>query len=337
MAENIRKSKFLKLDDLDCYDQKLLELLSSDSRLPYSKLGKLVNLKKDTVAYRIKRLKERGLIKKLFAEPDLNQFGVRRYHVFLLIDDSDEGKKEELIEFLKNHPNTISVFEYSDKWDIEWIIGARRLFRFDSFVTEVMNKFSDIIIERSKLIVIKSYYSTLFPSVVENYNSICKRDDSIDEKDIQIISRLSKDSRLSTYEIAKEVNLSADAIGIRIKKLKEKGLIRVFTAQYDLSTLGYNWYTFVVRMKKFSPELENKLNYIVNTHPNILHAVKTIGHWDYLFNIVAKDQADFHATFKFIKREFSHVVRDYSTFFAYKEHIFCPFPKVIEEDPYLNC
>lgn len=337
MAENIRKPNFLKLKDLDSYDQKLLEILSNDSRLPYSKIGKLVNLKKDTVAYRIKRLKDRGIIKKLFAEPDLNQFGVRRYHVFLLIDDSDDLKKEELIDFLKEHPNTISVFEYSDKWDVEWIIGARRLFRFDRFVSEVLNKFSDIIIEISKLIVIKSYYSTLFPSVSENYNSICKRDESLDAKDIKIISKLSQNSRLSTYEIAKDVDLSADAIGLRMKKLKEKGLIRVYTSQYDLSSLGYHWYTFVVRMKKFTPELENKLNYIVNTHPNILHAVKTIGHWDYLFNIVARDQADFHATFKFIKKEFAHVIRDYSTFFAYKEHVFKPFPKVIEDDPYQNC
>jgi Lrp/AsnC family leucine-responsive transcriptional regulator len=47
----------------------------------------------------------------------------------------------------------------------------------------------------------------------------------LDPKDLKIVSILSGDPDISQQEIAKQVNLSQPAVGMRIKKLKEHGVV----------------------------------------------------------------------------------------------------------------
>ena len=53
----------------------------------------------------------------------------------------------------------------------------------------------------------------------------------IDKIDISILEIIQQDGRASASEIAKTVKLSIPAVGERIKKLTEKGLINKFPAQ----------------------------------------------------------------------------------------------------------
>jgi DNA-binding Lrp family transcriptional regulator len=60
----LRNCIFAKnMEKLDVKDRKILYHLDLDSRQPFSQLGKKVGLSKDLVAYRVKKLHERGIIK----------------------------------------------------------------------------------------------------------------------------------------------------------------------------------------------------------------------------------------------------------------------------------
>jgi len=48
-------SSFYYLDDID---KKILNILQQDSRIPFSRLAKMLNLSEATIYVRIKRLKE---------------------------------------------------------------------------------------------------------------------------------------------------------------------------------------------------------------------------------------------------------------------------------------
>ena len=62
---------------------------------------------------------------------------------------------------------------------------------------------------------------------------------SIDEKDLEIINMLSKNSRMPYKKIAEKLGISDVAVIKRIKKLENEGVIRRYTITVDAKKLGY--------------------------------------------------------------------------------------------------
>ena len=70
----------------------------------------------------------------------------------------------------------------------------------------------------------------------------------IDNIDIQILQLIQINGRSTASDIAKEVNLSVPAVGERIKKLTDKGIIEKFVAilNHKKSGLDLTAYVFIV-------------------------------------------------------------------------------------------
>ena len=73
-----------------------------------------------------------------------------------------------------------------------------------------------------------------------------------DKKDIQILDILEADGRSTASDIAKKVDLSIPAVGERIKKLTEKGLIKQFSAILDHKQIGLDLTAFVFIISEHS-------------------------------------------------------------------------------------
>ena len=67
----------------------------------------------------------------------------------------------------------------------------------------------------------------------------------IDKQDRIILERLAEDARVSWAELAIELNLSAPAVAERVKRLKQRGLIRGFHAVLDPAAMGLGLTAFV--------------------------------------------------------------------------------------------
>jgi Lrp/AsnC family leucine-responsive transcriptional regulator len=74
----------------------------------------------------------------------------------------------------------------------------------------------------------------------------------IDKIDISILEIIQQDGRASASEIAKTVKLSIPAVGERIKKLTEKGLINKFVAILDHKKAGLDLTAFVFIVSEHS-------------------------------------------------------------------------------------
>ncbi len=64
-------------------------------------------------------------------------------------------------------------------------------------------------------------------------------DSPVDRRDLQILSILVENSRVSAREIARRLKLSAGTVQARIKRLEELGVIKGYTVSIDLEKLGY--------------------------------------------------------------------------------------------------
>jgi len=72
------------------------------------------------------------------------------------------------------------------------------------------------------------------------FNLESEASEEIDRIDLQIISLLQEDSRLSFNKIAKELGISVGTVCDRIKRLEEKRIIKGYTAVIDPIKVGYS-------------------------------------------------------------------------------------------------
>lgn len=62
----------------------------------------------------------------------------------------------------------------------------------------------------------------------------------IDKTDIDLIKALQMDARFNLTEYAKELGITKNALCVRIKKLRDKGIIKGSLIQVDLTRFGYS-------------------------------------------------------------------------------------------------
>ena len=81
-----------------------------------------------------------------------------------------------------------------------------------------------------------------------------------DNRDIQILDLLQKDGRATASNIAKKVDLSIPAVGERIKKLSENGIIDKFVAVLNHKNAGLDVTAFIFIVSEHSDHYSAFIN-----------------------------------------------------------------------------
>lgn len=77
----------------------------------------------------------------------------------------------------------------------------------------------------------------------------------LDETDLKILSLLNENSRLQWREVGEFVHLTGQAVGNRIRKMEELGVIEGYTVKLNASKLGKNLIAFVTVFMKTTDHL----------------------------------------------------------------------------------
>ena len=107
-----------------------------------------------------------------------------------------------------------------------------------------------------------------------------------DETDRQIISLLMKNARMPVKEIAKELYLTSPTVSIRIKKLKENGIITGFHTSVDLSSFGYNIKAFV--NLEVDPKDKQEFYDFIEKIPNVIECNCVTGDYSMIIEVAFK-------------------------------------------------
>ncbi|AFK22986.1 Lrp/AsnC family transcriptional regulator [Pyrococcus sp. ST04] len=112
----------------------------------------------------------------------------------------------------------------------------------------------------------------------------------LDEVDKKIIEILQKDGKVPLREISKITGLAESTIHERIKRLRESGVIKKFTAIIDPEALGYTMLAFIlikVKAGKYS-EVASKLV----KYPEIMEVYETTGDYDMVVKIRTRNSEE---------------------------------------------
>jgi Lrp/AsnC family transcriptional regulator of ectoine degradation len=113
---------------------------------------------------------------------------------------------------------------------------------------------------------------------------------SLDDRDLQILSVLSREGRISKTELARRVNLSATPSWERMKRLEEAGLIRGYRADVALARIGAHVAVFVmIELESHRPENFQSFEIAVARRDEITACWAIGGGFDYLVQVVTRD------------------------------------------------
>jgi Lrp/AsnC family leucine-responsive transcriptional regulator len=110
----------------------------------------------------------------------------------------------------------------------------------------------------------------------------------IDKLDRKILTALTEDARVSWAELAGELGLSAPAVAERVKRLKQRGLIRGFHAVLDPAALGMGLTAFVA-VTLTHPRDRAAFLRVVRKQGEVKEAHHLAGEDDFLLKVYCRD------------------------------------------------
>jgi Lrp/AsnC family leucine-responsive transcriptional regulator len=127
----------------------------------------------------------------------------------------------------------------------------------------------------------------------------------LDAIDIRILNELQNDSAHSNVELAKRVHLSPSPCLMRVKALKDKGVIRNYVALADPKLLGLGLNVFIsISLKEQSKEALGDFEQRISEHDEVMECYLMTGDSDYLIRVAV---ADMGALEKFILEQLTPI------------------------------
>src|SRR3546814_443943 len=113
---------------------------------------------------------------------------------------------------------------------------------------------------------------------------------NIDQSDRRILAALQDDGRISNAALAKLVGLSPAACFERVRRLRQQGLIRGFTALLDPQKLDRGLLVFVeIVLDRTTPDVFDQFARAVRDMPEVLECHMVAGGFDYLIKVRVRD------------------------------------------------
>jgi DNA-binding Lrp family transcriptional regulator len=316
------------MEKIDHKDRKILYNLDLDSRQSFSKIGKKVGLHKDAVAYRVKKLQEKGIIKGFYTEIDDYRLGYIRYRFYFNYQYASPEIKEDIINFFIKNKYTRIIHSTEGHYNLVIISDVNGISKCSSVWKTIISRYREYFSNQVFSVIFRAHiyrYSFLLDEkdkeLKTRVKSILYGSDEgveIDELDHKILKIISQDSRIQTIDLAEKLNSTAVTIKNRIKNLKEAGVIKAFRVNIALSKLGYHRYKVDIILKDYK-KLEKIIKYI-ESNPNLDEIILSIGYADLEFIFILESANQLHDIMKDLEIKFPNTIKNYIYFSATKTH-----------------
>jgi Lrp/AsnC family transcriptional regulator, leucine-responsive regulatory protein len=300
--------------DLDLKDKKLIHLLEKDSRTNVLTLSKELQLSRDSVQNRMKKLENKGIIKKYVTLTNFIMLGYTHIAMYLKIKNSSPKIEKEILDYIKEKEYIVWAATLGGKYDLVFESIAKSFQDFNDIQNKFLHNFHNNIANIE--IAIRTNQSA-FPRkyIYDNNEIVCNenikniKSYNLDETDKIILSLLRDNSRLENIKISEKLNIPVKTVSYKIKNMIKHNIIKCNTIFVDPKKIGYQSFETFIYATDFSEKFEKKIYEYAKEHPNIYYFVKCIGKWNYEFEIDAKDLAEYQSILQDFRDKFK-IVKD---------------------------
>ena len=248
------------MEKLDIKDRKILYELDRDSRQSFSKLGKKVGLHKDSVAYRVKKLQENGIIHHFETGIDFSKLGYNIYRYYFNYQFITPEKKKEIIDHLVQSKYSIWVTSLEGQYDLAVYMAVKDINDFYHYWDDVFRKYSKYFSKKTFSVFCgtKYYgYSFLLDESLKERTSCApiseiggKQVIQIDSIDFELLELIITNPRMPIIKLAETLKVSIQTINNRIRNLIKSGVITGFGIEINFSKLEYKLYRLDINLNE---------------------------------------------------------------------------------------
>lgn len=139
--------------------------------------------------------------------------------------------------------------------------------------------------------------------------------EALDTTDYRILRELTKDGRVSDVALGERVHLSSTAAARRRKILEENGAISGYTANLDLSRLGFSIVAIVtIELSSQAEGILNEFENAVIRCPSMSYCSFVSGDTDFLMIVHVRSFEDYDRVYRSELSTLPHVARIRSSF-----------------------
>ncbi len=282
-----------EFDHVDTTDLKILRELDKDPRASYKQIGRRTRLNAQTVRYRINRLEEDNIITGYWGFVDLAGYSVHK--ILLKNRTLGEDGRAELKEWLLDQ-SCISWFaDLHGAWDYVITVNAETERAFAGLVQELLRRFGDDFQERSFLISTNAFQTNEKYLHAENeLHDVFEHDYmderlETDERDEALLRHLALDGRAGYTELAEHLDITPEAVSKRVRKLRERGLLKGTKIRINVNKLGLSYYHLFVALDE-QDAFDRMRRYCIQ-HRAATVIMRHLGRYDLHCEFILEDDA----------------------------------------------
>ena len=147
-----------KPEIVDETDLKILSLLAPNARVSAVEIANKLELTAKTVIERIKKLQKREIIRSFKQALNVRQMRDMVFVVAIKEHNVVPEAEDELMNYLKIHPNVVNVVKTLGEWDMEIQIEVENWDIFRSIVIGLRQKFKSLIQDIENIPIYKTYH-----------------------------------------------------------------------------------------------------------------------------------------------------------------------------------
>jgi Lrp/AsnC family leucine-responsive transcriptional regulator len=299
---------------LDLRDKRILYELDINSRQSFKRISKKIKTSKNTVAYKIKRMQDNGLILGYYTLIDTFKLGLIFSRIFINLNNTTIDKEREIYSWLEKQGEVNVTAVLKGRYNLVIMTLTKTLIEFYEFLFKFKKKFKEFIAEQhiSFFTQVDHYYRDYFIDNEQRELSIIKESSRIekqeyDEDDLKILKMLSKNARISTVEMSDILKIPPRTISYRIKRLEDKKIILAYRMNLDVSKIGKQYYKINMKLNSFSKI--NELIEYIKSNLSLLYIDYTISDFDFEFDVEVSSEIELYKILNELKN--SGTVKDY--------------------------
>ena len=330
---------------IDLKDKKIVEILSRNSRTPVNRIAKILGYSKEVVKYRIEKLIKENIITDFYAVINSSKLGYNRFNIYLEFHNLTKQDEEEVVGYLLGHSNISWVITTSGKWDFMIQVYTKTISELDEILMEISSKFVNLLKDYELYIVTQFHHirpkfisekikSEEIKNLPYHHELSLKNEEklNVDNKDIKILKLLEKNSRMSVLDIGRKLNLSKDIVQYRIKKLVKQKLITDFMLRVNWSSLGYQYYSVLLKLKNIDEKKRRKMIDSLKARKEVIAVFVQIGHWNLCIQSIVKDAVELKKLISEIKELFRDIIEDNESVLYFNQYRFTYLPESIMKE-----
>jgi len=227
----------------DKVDTEIIGLLFEDARRSFAEIGKEVEVSKNAVWNRYKKMTKAGIITGATAQINYKRLGYDAVGTILL--DVEPAQLEHVSEYIKARvPDAFGPFLSASRYNLRAVVPLKTISELGKIKDELSRKLAIAEIGSSLWTDVWFTPENLSLIPVRPIEAMDKKSNGngvfdADEIDLHIIRELTEDGRISFRAVAIQLGISVDTVARRYQKLKEESVI-VSRIQINPMKIGYS-------------------------------------------------------------------------------------------------